>query len=124
MPQHTHNNLAFRREPLLSTQKTMPQVPLTQLEQAAQVLNRFTFGPTPGMAQVAAAGGLQVWFAQQLHPETIADTALEKRLEVYPSFTMTPAELAMQFPEGKRFAGSLKVREFCLPIPSLPVCTR
>ncbi len=101
MPQHTHNNLAFRREPLLSTQKTLSQAPLTQVEQTAQILNRFTFGPTPGMAQAVAAEGWQAWFAQQLHPETVADTSLEKRLQAYPSLSMTPAELAVQFPDGQ-----------------------
>ncbi len=101
LSQHTHNNLAFRHEPSLSMQKIPPRASLTAGEQTAQVLNRFTFGPTPGMAQAVAAGGWQVWFAQQLHPETIADAALEKRLQVYPSLTMTPAELAVQFPDGQ-----------------------
>ncbi len=99
--QHTHNNLAFRREPSSSAPKPAPQAPLTPREQTAQILNRFTFGPTPDMAQAVAAGGWQAWFAQQLRPETIADTALEKRLQAYPSLTMTPAELAAQFPDGQ-----------------------
>ncbi len=101
LPLHTHNNLAFRRDPLLSAQKTLPLVSLTPQEQTAQVLNRFTFGPTPGMAQAVAAMGWQGWFAQQLHPEAIPDAMLDKRLLAYPSLTMTPAELAVRFPDGQ-----------------------
>ncbi len=75
--------------------------PLTADEQAAQVVDRFTFGPTPGMAQAVAATGWEQWFSEQLQPETIPDSALEKRLADYPSLAMSPAQLAVQFPDGQ-----------------------
>jgi len=71
LPLHTHNNLAFRREPLLSMQKTLPQTPLTTMEQTTPVLNCFTFDPASDAAQVITAQGWQDWLAQQLHPESI-----------------------------------------------------
>jgi hypothetical protein len=80
---------------------TRKNAPLTQREQTIQVLDRFTFGPTPGMVQAVTAEGWQTWFAAQLHPDTIADAALEKRLADYPSLQMSPEQLAVEFPDGQ-----------------------
>jgi hypothetical protein len=75
--------------------------PLTRREQTIQVLDRFTFGPTPGMVQAVTAAGWQTWFAAQLHPDGIPDAALDQRLADYPSLQMTPEQLAVEFPDGQ-----------------------
>ncbi len=75
--------------------------PLTQREQTIQVLDRFTFGPTPCMVQAVTAEGWQKWFARQLDPADIPDPVLEKRLADYPSLQMSPEQLAVEFPDGR-----------------------
>ena len=74
---------------------------LSPREQTIQVLERFSFGPTPGMVQAVTSEGWQKWFAQQLDPDSIPNSALEKRLADYPSLQMTPAQLAIEFPDGQ-----------------------
>ena len=66
---------------------------LTQRQQAEHILDRFTFGPTPGEVDAVARMGWRKWFAEQLHPETIADTQVDERLMQYPSLALTPPEL-------------------------------
>jgi uncharacterized protein (DUF1800 family) len=80
---------------------THKSAPLTKSEQTLQILDRFTFGPTPGMVQAVSAEGWQQWFAQQLDPASIPDPGLDKQLAKYPSLRMTPAQLAVQFPDGQ-----------------------
>jgi hypothetical protein len=75
--------------------------PLNQQDQAAQVVDRFTFGPTPGMLRVVAAEGWQQWFDQQLHPAALPDTLLDKHLQAFPSLQLAPAQLAVAFPDGQ-----------------------
>ena len=75
--------------------------PLTPREQAAQIVNRFSFGATPGMIDAVAAEGWQQWFDTQLHPDSIPDTALDQRLAQLPSLAMTPAQIAVNFPDGQ-----------------------
>ena len=75
--------------------------PLSPEEEAAQVIDRFTFGATPGMVQAVAAQGWEQWFSTQLQPGSIPDPALDKRLQNYPSLAMPPSALAVQFPDGQ-----------------------
>ncbi len=93
---HTHGNIARAHGTPVH-----PQAPLTAEEQAEQVVDRFTFGATPGMVQAVAAQGWEQWFSQQLQPGSIPDDALDKRLQNYPSLAMPPSELAVQFPDGQ-----------------------
>jgi hypothetical protein len=76
--------------------------PLTPEEQAAQMIDRFTFGPTPGQVQAVNAEGWQQWFSRQLHPASLPDPALDKRLQNYPSLQLSPAQLAVDFPDGQK----------------------
>ncbi|HEY0785390.1 MAG TPA: DUF1800 family protein [Acidobacteriaceae bacterium] len=76
--------------------------PLTPEEQAAQVLNRFTFGPRPGEVAQVARLGWETWFEQQLNPSSIPNPALDKRLAQYPSLLLPPAQLAVQYPDGQQ----------------------
>jgi len=81
--------------------KTEPvEPPLTNEERAQQILDRFTFGPRPGDVAAITKSGWEAWFDLQLQPESIPDTELEKRLTAYPSLTMPPPQVAMNFPDG------------------------
>ena len=62
--------------------KTMNGLPiqgLTDDEAILQALNRLGFGPRPGDIERVKEMGLQKWIDQQLHPESISDSALEAR---------------------------------------------
>ena len=93
----SQSRVAHPHQPVHSTR----QAPLTAQERAAQIVDRFTFGSTPGMVEAVAAEGWQHWFAQQLDPASIPDAALQKRLQNYPSLSMTPQQIAVAFPDGQ-----------------------
>ncbi|HTZ89385.1 MAG TPA: DUF1800 domain-containing protein [Alloacidobacterium sp.] len=88
----SHHRASAKPEPVLP--------PLTNEERAQQILDRFTFGPRPGDVAAVTKIGWEAWFEQQLNPESIPDTELDKRLAAYPSLTMPPPQLAMNFPDG------------------------
>ena len=76
-----------------------PNVPLSPRERASQMLNRFTFGPRPGDVERVLAQGPDKWFEQQLNPAAIPDGATERRLQDYPTLTMTPEQMSQVFPD-------------------------
>src|SRR5665213_2548744 len=54
---------------------------LSEQEKAEQVLNRMTFGATPGQVEeVIAKGGWQAWAKEQLDPQKIDDSACDKEM--------------------------------------------
>jgi len=63
-------------------------------------LDRLTFGPRPGEMEEVKAMGLDAWIAQQLHPRTIDDSAVEQRLQQFPAMRLTEEELTRRFPPG------------------------
>ena len=63
-----------------------------------QVLNRFTYGPRPGDLERVRAIGINAWFQQQLNPDSIDDSALDKRLESYPAMQMPLNKLMSLYP--------------------------
>lgn len=79
--------------------KEAPLVPLTQREQAVQMLNRFTFGPRPGDVERVLALTPEKWFEQQLSPASINDDALNKRLGDFPTLNMSPDQALLIFPD-------------------------
>src|SRR6187399_1264268 len=60
------------------------------------VLNRIAFGPRPGDVSRVQEMGLSAYIEQQLHPERIADSALDERLATFPTLKMSSRELAEQ----------------------------
>jgi uncharacterized protein (DUF1800 family) len=88
----SHHTAPAKAEPALP--------PLTNEERAQQVLDRFTFGPRPGDVAAVTKIGWEAWFEQQLNPESIRETELDKRLAAYPLLLMTPSQVAMNFPDG------------------------
>jgi uncharacterized protein (DUF1800 family) len=65
-----------------------------------QALNRFTFGPRPGDLESVRAQGLEKWFARQLHPETIDNSALEARLAQFPAMQWNTEQLLVRLPSN------------------------
>jgi uncharacterized protein (DUF1800 family) len=80
---------------------TTLEAPLTEREKAAQMLNRFTFGPRPQDLAAVMKVGTDAWFEQQLNPDSIPDAELEKRLQEYPALKLSSAQTIVQFPTNQ-----------------------
>jgi uncharacterized protein (DUF1800 family) len=81
--------------------KGLPAGGLSEDEAILQALNRLGFGPRPGNIERVKEMGLQKWVDQQLHPDSIPDSALGARLERFPTLNMSSTELLDEFPEAK-----------------------
>ena len=79
--------------------KGLPTEGLTEDEAILQALNRLGFGPRPGDVERVKEMGLQKWVDQQLHPESVSDSALDARLQRFPTLKMSSAKLLDEFPE-------------------------
>jgi uncharacterized protein (DUF1800 family) len=78
------------------------------------VLNRLGFGARPGDVERVRAVGLERYIEQQLHPETINDSAAEAKLERLDVLKMTTAQLYEKFPQPGQLLRRLE-REGKLP---------
>jgi uncharacterized protein (DUF1800 family) len=63
------------------------------------LLNRLTFGPTQADLASIRALGIDDWLERQLQPQTINDSALETRLDMYPALRMTQIDRLRRYPE-------------------------
>jgi len=72
-------------------------IPLDANECALHVLNRLAFGPRPGDVDRVAAMGVTNWIEKQLHPNRIADSAVDTQLMALPTLHMSNAALVEQF---------------------------
>ena len=79
--------------------KGVPTEGLTEDEAILEALNRLGFGPRPGDLERVKEMGLQKWIDQQLHPDSIDDSALDARLQRFPTLKMSSAKLLDEFPE-------------------------
>jgi uncharacterized protein (DUF1800 family) len=93
--------------------KKSPPAALTERQRAVQALNRLTFGPRPGDVEVVLKKGVDEWIEDQLHPESLDDSALNARLGPYSTTRMNPKQLAETFPSDnvirQVIAGKLNV---------------
>ena len=71
---------------------------MTDDQRILHLLNRITFGPRPGDLDRVRGLGIEAFLAEQLQPEAIDDSDLEKRLAVLPTQQMTSAELYQFYP--------------------------
>jgi uncharacterized protein (DUF1800 family) len=78
--------------------KGLPPSDLTEDEAIAHALNRLGYGPRPGDIEAAKQMGLAKWIDRQLHPESIADSALQARLSRFPTLSMSSQALLDKFP--------------------------
>jgi uncharacterized protein (DUF1800 family) len=82
-----------------ATKATKPETAiLTDHQRALHALNRLTFGAKPGQVDAVLANGVDSWIEDQLHPESIDDSALNSRLAAYATTRMNPKQLAAAFP--------------------------
>ncbi len=79
----------------------LPPVRMTERERAIHVLERLGYGPRPGEVDKVVAEGVDAWVARQLRPETIDDSALEKKLRAFKTLTMSGEELYNAYPDKK-----------------------
>ena len=77
----------------------LPTDGLSEDEAILQALNRLGFGPRPGDVERVKEMGLQKWIDRQLHPDSIDDSALDARLQRFPTLKMSSAKLLDEFPE-------------------------
>ncbi|MCE0484345.1 MAG: DUF1800 domain-containing protein [Methylacidiphilales bacterium] len=76
------------------------------------VLNRITFGPRPGDVEKVEQMGLRNYIEQQLHPESIDDSAVEKDVARFELLQMSPQQLSQLFLEDtKRFIKKQKEKQ-------------
>jgi len=66
-------------------------------DEIVHVLNRITFGPRPGDVEAVQKMGLNNYIEQQLHPETIDDSAVEQQLSQFELLHMSAQDLAQLF---------------------------
>lgn len=90
---------------------------MTEEQRAAHALNRLSFGPRPGEVQRVAQMGVDKWIEQQLHPETIDDSALQARLEGFKTVDMSTREIVENYPPPQVLRA---IAEGRLPLPSDP----
>ena len=72
---------------------------LTERQAAAHLLNRFTFGATPGGIDAVVKIGPEKWFKQQLEA-SLPDDSLNQLLNQYDAMKLNNAEIAAIYPKG------------------------
>jgi uncharacterized protein (DUF1800 family) len=70
-----------------------PDSRLTDRQRALHALNRLAFGARPGDVDRIVSEGVDVWIDRQLHPESISDAAVEKRLCNLATLELTNADI-------------------------------
>ena len=78
--------------------RSLSQLPLTERQRALHALNRLTFGPRPGDVEAVLTKGLDSWIEDQLHPESIDDSAINSRLGPYATTRLNSKQLAAGLP--------------------------
>ncbi len=62
-------------------------------------MNRLGYGPRPGDVERIRKMGLEKWVDQQLHPDSIDDSALDQRLQRYPTLNLPAKKLIQDYPQ-------------------------
>jgi uncharacterized protein (DUF1800 family) len=95
------------RDRIVLDKKFKGKLPITQLtedEAIMHALNRLAYGPRPGDVERIRQMGLEKWIEQQLHPESIDDSALTQRLRRYPTLGMSSKQLIEEYPRPAQIA--------------------
>ena len=72
---------------------------LTERQAAAHLLDRFTYGATPGQVDAVVKIGLEKWFNQQLDA-SLPDDSLNHMLDQYDALKLSNEQIANTFPKG------------------------
>jgi uncharacterized protein (DUF1800 family) len=104
--------MPFTRLPLLLAALALVTPPVAAQEglgnasaQAAalHVLNRIAYGPRPGDVEAVEKMGVQTYIEEQLHPETIDDSQVDREIAQFDLLQMSGPELAkLYFDEQKQ----------------------
>jgi uncharacterized protein (DUF1800 family) len=78
------------------------QTQLTEEQKIVHVLNRLGFGPRPGDVERVRQLGLDKYIAQQLHPATIKDDAVQQKLKSLTVLQMSAEALSADFREEQK----------------------
>ncbi|HEU4563240.1 MAG TPA: DUF1800 family protein, partial [Gemmatimonadaceae bacterium] len=70
---------------------------LTADQQVRHALARLSFGARPGDVERVRAMGVDRWIEHQLHPERIADTAMERFLQHFPAARLSTMEAVRDY---------------------------
>jgi uncharacterized protein (DUF1800 family) len=100
--------------PALSSAAATPQPPLSGDQRILYALNRFTFGPRPSDLVRVRAFGLDRWFDQQLHPQSLDESVLNVRLAQFPAMQETSVQLLTRLPSNAVLRQAMDGK---LPIP-------
>lgn len=74
------------------------------------VLNRIAFGPRPGDFERVKQIGIDNYIDEQLHPESIDDSELDKRLaDLYPTLAMSIGELMHDYSQPRPVSPAMRV---------------
>jgi uncharacterized protein (DUF1800 family) len=80
----------------------VPPVAWTRDEQALHLLNRLAYGPSPDDLRHVLDVGPGQWIAEQLRPATLDDAAVDHQLTVFPTLSLSTAELIARYPRPKK----------------------
>jgi uncharacterized protein (DUF1800 family) len=97
-------NNQVRKVPAQEAPPSAPSSVLAQRDEIVHVLNRITFGPRPGDVEAVQKMGLRNYIEQQLHPETIDDSAVEQQLAGFELLAMPPQQLSQLFLDERKKA--------------------
>lgn len=81
---------------------------LTPDQKIVHVLDRLGFGPRPGDVERVKKMRLENYLQQQLHPERIDDSVVEKKLAAFNALSMSASNLMESFHEDQRMAAERK----------------
>jgi uncharacterized protein (DUF1800 family) len=76
----------------------LPITELTEDQAILHALNRLAYGASSGDLERVRKMGLEKWIDQQLHPESIDDSALDTRLQKYPTINASASRLLNEYP--------------------------
>jgi uncharacterized protein (DUF1800 family) len=84
--------------------KGLPVTELSVDEAVLHALNRLGYGPRPGDVERVKQMGLAKWIELQLNSKSIDDSAVEARLNIYPTLKMSNSQLMAAYPNLKQQA--------------------
>ena len=98
------NSSENKPKPQDAVLKGLPVTELSVDEAVLHALNRLGYGPRPGDVERVKQMGLAKWIELQLNPKSIDDSAVEARLNIYPTLKMSNSQLMAAYPNLKQQA--------------------
>ena len=92
--------------------------PLSAQEQIEHALSRVTFGARPADKERVSRIGVAAFLEEQLHPEQIADGAVEEQLAKFPVLRRSSAELAQELARYRKQKKENKAGATATAVPS------